>query len=325
MTTKLYEPALIGLDDVEAAARRIAGQARRTPLVATLLGRPDAPVHLKAESLQLGGSFKFRGALNAVAQLTESERARGVLTHSSGNHAQGLARAAQALGLRATIVMPTQSPAVKVQATRALGADVVLVDAAERASTVERLQAETGAVFVPPYDHPAIIAGQGTVGLEICADLPDVATVWVPVSGGGLVSGIATAVKALSPGVRVIAVEPELAGDLAAGWAAGERVVWDSDRTGRTIADGLRTQSVGVLNWHHIRDRVDEVVTVSEDDILAAMRDIMIGAKLVAEPSGAVALAGWQRHAARLDLSGPAVAVVSGGNVEPALLREVLQ
>lgn len=317
------EPSLVGLADVEAAAERIAGLARRTPLLSTQLGRPDAPLYVKAEALQIGGSFKLRGATNALAQLGPDERAKGVVTHSSGNHAQALARAARDLGIRATIVMPHNTPQVKLAATAALEAEIVLVDAAQRASTVERLREETGAVFVPPFDDAAIIAGQGTVGLEIVADLPDVATVLVPVSGGGLISGIGAAVKALRPDARVVAVEPALAGDLAEGWQRGERVQWDSTETGRTIADGLRVTSVGDLNWRHIREYVDDVVTVEEDAIRAAMKAVLLDAKVVAEPSGAVAVAGYSAYAESLP-AGPAVAVVSGGNVDPALLAEVL-
>ncbi len=314
---------LVGADEVEAAASRIAGVVRRTPLVSTGLGSEDAPLWLKAECLQLGGSFKLRGATNAVAQLSAEQRSRGVITHSSGNHAQALARAARDVGAAATIVMPSQAPNVKRAATEALGARVVSVDSSQRVSVTEQIQQETGAEFVPPYDDRTIIAGQGTVGLEIMHDLPDVATVLVPVSGGGLISGVAVAVKAVSPDVRVIGVEPELAGDLAAGFAAGERATWSSADTGRTIADGLRVTSVGDLNWAHIRSFVDDVVTVTEDQIRAAMRATMLDAKLVAEASGAVALAGYLAHSERFG-PGPAVAVVSGGNADPGLLREVL-
>jgi threonine dehydratase len=246
-----------------------------------------------------------------------------VVTHSSGNHAQALARAAKQAGIAATVVMPRQSPDLKRRATEAQGATVLLVDASQRASAVEEIQARTGAVFVPPYDHPAIIAGQGTVGLEIVDDLPGVATVYVPVSGGGLVSGIAVAAKARSAGVRVVGVEPELAGDLAEGFARGERMVWETALTGRTIADGLRTSSVGVLNWEHIMAFVDDVVTVSEEQILAAMRSVVLDARVVCEPSGAVGVAGFLAHP-ETAASGPAVAVVSGGNVTPDLLARVL-
>lgn len=319
----MSSPALVTHLDIEAAARRISEQVRRTPLLPTSLGTSHAPLHVKAESLQIGGSFKLRGALNAVALLTPEERARGVVTHSSGNHAQALARAARAAGIAATIVMPHQTPAVKRLATEAQGAQVVLVEASARASTVESIRAETGAVFVSPFDDPAIIAGQGTVGREIVHDLGDVATVYVPVSGGGLISGVAAAIKHAVPHARIVGVEPELAGDLAEGWATGERVTWDSARTGRTIADGLRVQSVGERNWDHVLALVDDVVTVSEDAIRAAMRAVVLEVKLVCEPSGAVAVAGYLEHADTRG-AGPAVAIVSGGNVDPALLVDVL-
>jgi threonine dehydratase len=314
---------LVTLAEVEAAAARISGLVLRTPLVATSLTQAGSALSVKAECLQVGGSFKLRGALNAVALLSAEERSRGVVTHSSGNHAQALARAAKAAGIAATVVMPRQSPDLKRRATEAQGATVVLVDASRRASAVEDIQARTGAVFVPPYDDPDIIAGQGTVGLEIADDLPDVATVYVPVSGGGLLSGIAVALKARSAGVRIIGVEPELAGDLAEGFARGRRTVWETTLTGRTIADGLRTASVGELNWQHITALVDDVVTVTEEQILAAMRAVVLDARVVCEPSGAVGVAGFLAHPQTV-APGPAVAVVSGGNVTPDLLARVL-
>jgi threonine dehydratase len=316
--------SLVSLDDIEKAAARIAGVVRRTPLIDASWGRPESPLWLKAESLQLVGAFKARGATNAIASLSDEERARGVITHSSGNHAQAVARAARDAGVAATIVMPRQSPAIKREATAALGADVVLVDISERASAVERLRSESGAVFISPFDDARIIAGQGTVGLEIVEDLPDVASVLVPVSGGGLISGIAAAVKGRSPHTRVVGVEPELAADLAEGFSRGERVVWDTDRTGRTMADGLRVTGVGELNWQHIRALVDDVITVTEEQIADAVRRIVLDSKLVAEPSGAVAAAGYLAHP-EVCAAGPAVAVVSGGNVEPETLAALLE
>ena len=314
---------LVSRADIDAAAARLQGRIVRTPLLRTSLGRPSTPLFVKAECLQTGGSFKLRGALNAVSLLDASQWKRGVVTHSSGNHGQALARAARAAGISATIVMPREAPEVKRRATEAQGATVVLVDMADRASTVDEIVARTGAVFIPPYDHAAIIAGQGTVGLEIVDDLPDPATVLVPVSGGGLLSGIATAVRSVSPSTRIVAVEPALAGDLAEGFAAGQRVTWDTARTGRTIADGLRTVSVGELNWRHITALVDDVVTVSEDEIRTAMRDVILDTRLVCEPSGAVAVAGFRAHPNVVG-PGPAVAVVSGGNVATDLLVDVL-
>ncbi|MDX6307594.1 MAG: threo-3-hydroxy-L-aspartate ammonia-lyase [Nocardioidaceae bacterium] len=315
---------LVGLAEIEAAACRISGVVRRTPVVPTSLGTTYTPLLLKAESLQVTGSFKARGATNAVARLSEQDRARGVVTHSSGNHAQALARAAREAGISATVVMPRSTPDVKRLATLRHGARVELVDLSERASRVEQIRAETGAVFVSPFDNADIIAGQGTIGLEILQEVPDLGSVWVPVSGGGLISGIAAALKAKAPRVRVIGVEPELAGDLAEGFAKGERVSWGAERTGRTIADGLRVQSVGELNWRHIEAYVDEVVTVGEDAIRSAMRRIVLECKLVCEPSGAVAVAGFETHR-ELAGHGTAVAVVSGGNVEPRLLGDLFR
>jgi threo-3-hydroxy-L-aspartate ammonia-lyase len=311
------------LADVEAAARRIRGAVVRTPLLPTPWGDPRVPLHLKPESLQPTGAFKLRGATNAVAALGAGARRTGVVTHSSGNHAQALAWAAREAGVRATIVMPDSAPAVKVDATRRLGAEVVLVPAVERETAAEKVRHERGATLVPPYDDAAVIAGQGTVGLEIVQDLPEVATVLVPVSGGGLVSGIAAAVKAHRPAARLVAVEPELAADLAESFASGRRVAWSADRTARTVADGLRVTCVGELPWEHITALVDDVVTVTEEEILAAMARLATESRLVAEPSGAVAVAGYLRHLDRL-VDGPAVAVVSGGNVAPGLLAQVL-
>jgi threonine dehydratase len=321
--------SLVSIVDVEAAAARIAGQVRHTPLVESELGVGDDRLLLKAECFQRGGSFKIRGALNAVSQLSADQRSTGVVTHSSGNHGQALARAAEAYGAPCTVVMPKNVPEVKRAAVAARGARVVLVEPHERESTAAAIQRRTGATLVPPYDDPAIIAGQGTVGLEVAADLERLGvgpldTVYVPVSGGGLISGIAVAVKARCPGARVVAVEPELAGDLAEGWARGERIVWDPAVTARTIADGLRVAGVGLLNWNHIRALVDDVLTVSEAEIEAAMRELVLEAKLVCEPSGAVAYAGYRRAASTRAGAAVSVAIVSGGNLEPTLLARLV-
>jgi threonine dehydratase len=315
---------LVGLPEITAAASRIAGMVRRTPIVPTSLGTASSPLLLKAESLQVTGSFKARGAGNAVALLDPEARARGVVTHSSGNHAQALARAAREAGIQATVVMPRGTPEVKRLATLAHGARIELVDLSERASRVQQIVAETGAVFVSPFDNADIIAGQGTVGVEIIEDVPQLASVWVPVSGGGLISGIAAAIKTLAPQVRIVGVEPELAGDLAEGFARGQRATWEASQTGRTIADGLRVQAVGELNWAHITAYVDSVVTVSEDAIRSALRQVVLDCKLVCETSGAVSVAGFLEHH-RVAGHGPAVAVVSGGNIEPRLLAQLLE
>jgi threonine dehydratase len=309
---------LVDIDDVRAAAKRISGRHVRTPL----LPWPTAGFHmwLKPENLQPTGAFKLRGAANAIGALTDAERAGGVVTYSSGNHGRAVAWAARLHGVPAIVVMPDSTPAVKVEGVRALGAEVVLVPVAQRERRAEAILAERGGALVPPFDHEDVIAGQGTVGLEIAEDLPDVDAVFVPVSGGGLISGIAVAIKALCPRARVIGVEPELAGDLAAGFAAGRRLGWPHDRTARTIADGLRAPSVGELTWRHIEELVDDVVTVSEEAILDTMARLVTSARIVAEPSGAAAPAAALEAAA----PGRSVAIVSGGNVEPSLLASVL-
>lgn len=268
------------------------------------------------------GSFKLRGATHAVARLDPAARSRGVVTHSSGNHGQALAYAARAAGVACTVVVPQGAPPVKVDRIRALGAEVRLVPPARRLAEAERIAADTGAALVPPFDDPRIIAGQGTIGLEIVEDLPDVDVLLVPVGGGGLSSGIATAVKALRPSAAVIGVEPLLAADARESLAAGEVVVWDVERTYRTSADGLRTH-LSALTLAHLRDRLDGIVTVTEEEILAAMGRLVREARLVVEPSAAVAVAARLFHRDELP-PGRTVAVVTGGNVDPALLASVL-
>jgi threonine dehydratase len=322
---------LVSIADIRAAAARIAHIAVKTPLVEApfpgLAGHgTDKRIWLKAESLQPIGAFKIRGAANKILQLSAEEIARGVITYSSGNHAQGVAYAAREVGAKAVIVMPSNAPAVKRAATLALGAEVVDVGVAsnERLAKAEELVREHGYVVVPPYDDEQIIAGQATCGLEIVEALPDVDLVLAPVSGGGLLSGVAAAVKQLRPQAKVFGVEPELAGDTAESFRTGKIVTWSAERTSRTIADGLRTQSVGQRNFAHIQAFVDGIVTVTEQEIRAAMRAIVAVTRLVPEPSGAVAVAALLFHAAELPSYRKAVAVVSGGNVAPELLAEVL-
>jgi len=311
---------LVTVDDIRAAADRIRGSVLRTPLVPAPWGDPDRPLWLKPENLQAIGAFKVRGAFNAIAHLDPAIRARGVVAYSSGNHAQAVAHAAATFGISASIVMPEETPQIKIDATRRHGAEVVLCAAGQREKVAEEVVARTGGVLIPPFDHPDVIAGQGTIGLEIVEDLPDVATVIVPVSGGGLASGIGTAVKALAPQARVVGVEPELAADTAASLAAGHRVDWSIEDRNRTIADGLRSQP-SELTFAHLQKVIDELITVSENDIRAAVREIALRAHLVAEPSGATALAAYLT---RETPPGPTVVVVSGGNVEPAFLAEIL-
>lgn len=307
---------LVSIDDIRAAAARVRDDVLRTPLIPAAWA---GTLWLKPENLQAIGAFKVRGAFNAIARLDPAVRARGVVAYSSGNHAQAVAYAAARYGISAHIVMPEETPRIKVDATRAHGADVVLCAAGRREAVAAEVVERTGAVLVPPFDHPDIIAGQGTAGLEIAEDLPDVEHVFIPVSGGGLASGIGTAIKALCPGARVYGVEPELAGDTAEGLRRGHRVEWSIEDRNRTIADGLRSQPSD-LTFAHLQRVLDDTVTVTEDEIRSAVRDLALRAHLVSEPSGAVALAGYRRVAP----TSRAVAVVSGGNIESALLREIL-
>ncbi len=318
--------ALVGLDDIRAARERLRGVAARTPLIACPHQHENRQLYFKPESLQPIGSFKLRGAYNKIATLSEDEQRRGVITYSSGNHAQGVAYAARALGVRAVVVMPRNAPPIKVESTRALGAEVVFVGPAssERKARAEELAAEHGYVIVPPYNDERIIAGQGTIGLEILEDLPEAETVLSPVGGGGLISGVAAALKLNRPQVRVIGVEPELAADAQASLRAGRVVEFPAEQVSRTVADGLRTQSVGEMNFEHIRRYVDDIVTVSEQEILDAMRLLALNAKLIAEPSGAVTFAAFLFHAGQLPRTQRNVAIISGGNAEPELLAKLL-
>ena len=329
MQTELQH--LVSIAEIRAAAARIAPIAVKTPLVAAAFpgvsGRATGrEIWLKAESLQPIGAFKIRGAANKILALSSEEIARGVITYSSGNHAQGVAYAAREVGAKAVIVMPSNAPPIKRAATLAMGAEIVDVGVAssERLAKAEELVRAHGYVAIPPYDDDAIIAGQATCGLEIVEALPDVDLVLAPVSGGGLLGGVAAAVKQLSPRIHVFGVEPELAADAAESFRAGSIVTWPADMVSRTMADGLRTQSVGVRNFRHLQAFVDGIVTVTEAEIRAAMRAIVSAARLAPEPSGAVAVAALLFHAQQLPPYRKAVAVLSGGNVDPALLAAVL-
>jgi threonine dehydratase len=318
--------AVITLEDLRLARRRVRGVALRTPLVPCPRGAEDRLLYFKAENLQPTGAFKLRGAYNKISSLSPEERRRGVVAHSSGNHAQAVAYAARSLGVHAVIVMPRGAPRVKTDATAAFGGEIVFVgdDSAERVRKAEELAAEHGYVPVPPYDDETLIAGQGTVGLEILEDLPEVETVLVPVSGGGLISGISAAIKLSRPEVRVIGVEPELAADARESLRTGRLVELPADQVARTIADGLRVRKLGFAPFEHVRAFVDDIVAVSEDEILASMRRMALRARLVSEPSGAVTFAAHLFHREELPDTRLNVAVVSGGNVEPSLLAQVL-
>jgi threonine dehydratase len=318
--------SLTTLEEILQAQARIRGVAVHTPLVRLPIPGAAGEVYVKAEGLQPIGSFKLRGAYNKIAQLTEAERKRGVITYSSGNHAQGVAYAARAVGAQAVIVMPSNAPEVKRLATAALGAEIVMVGASslERKLKAEELEAQFGYVMIPPYDDPQIIAGQATCGLEILEDLPEVDLVLSPVSGGGLLSGVAAAIKHQRPEVRVIGIEPALAADAQESFRSGTLVSWPAEMTTRTIADGLRTQSLGELNFLHVRAFVDDILTVTEDEIREAMRVLVHSARLTPEPSGAVTTAAMLFHEAELLPYRKAVLVMSGGNVEPETLRAIL-
>jgi threonine dehydratase len=318
---------LVGIEAIRAAAATLRGVAVRTPLVP--FGRPETRRFLKAESLQPIGAFKIRGAYVAVASLSDAERTRGVITYSSGNHAQGVARAARLLGAPAVVVMPSDAPALKMARVEADGAEVVVVGTSsdERQRVAEAIAAERGLAIIPPFDDDRIIAGQGTVGLEIVEDLRDVAAVLVPIGGGGLASGVAVAVRALAPGARLIGVEPELAADARQSLREGRIVSWPASDVSRTIADGTRTTAIGLRNFAHLSTLLDDVVTVSEEEIAAGVRVAAEESRLVAEPSGALSVAAMafrSKEAGLAALDGPVVAVVSGGNVDPERYRGLL-
>ena len=323
---------MVSLQDIQDARARIRGVALRTPLVEMFLpatgeGQPDGRrLFLKAENLQPIGSFKLRGGYNKIASLTPQERSRGVISYSSGNHAQAVAYSARAMGVPSVLVMPRTAPAIKLANTRALGAEIVLVGpgSQERQSRAEELAAEHGYAIIPPYNDEQIIAGQGTIGLEILEDLAAPDVVLAPIGGGGLISGIAAALKQSRPSVKVIGVESELVGKAQASLRAGKIVAITAEQAARTIADGLRTQTVGVINFAHIQAYVDDIVTVSEEEIREAMRRMVFASHLVPEPSGAVTLAAFLFHSGELPESATTVAVVSGGSVEPEMLRQVL-
>ncbi|HSY92403.1 MAG TPA: threonine/serine dehydratase [Candidatus Binatus sp.] len=316
---------MITLDDIHSAQSRLHGITTRTCLIELAQPDPTRRLFLKPENQQPIGAFKLRGAYNKIASLSDEEKKRGVITYSSGNHAQGVAYAARALGVKAVIVMPNNAPAIKREATAALGADIVVVGpgSTERQLKAEELAAEHGYIIVPPYNDEHIIAGQGTLGLEILEDMPEVETVLAPVGGGGLISGVAAAIKLTNPKVNVFGVEPELAADAQASLRTGKIVNLPADQVTRTIADGLRTQSVGPINFDHMQCFVDGIVTVTEDEIREAMKLLASNPDTVAEPSGAVATAGFLFRANQLPKTRLNVAIISGGNIEPQMLAEI--
>ncbi len=314
----------ISFEDVKSAAERIAGVANRTPVITsrTVNQLTGYEVYFKAENFQRIGAFKFRGAYNALSRLTGAEKARGVVTHSSGNHAQGIALAAKLLGISATIVMPTDAPAAKLAATRGYGAEVVLYDrqTEERAAVSGRLAQTRGLVFVHPYDHPHIMAGQGTAALELIEDVPDLDVLVAPIGGGGLLSGCATAATALRPDIRIFGVETEASNDWWQSFQRNERVKIPLPVT---IADGMRTQQPGELTWPIVREKVAEILLVSDDQVTEALKFLLFRLKILVEPTGAVAPAALLQR-----MVGPAGSkvgvIISGGNIDVALLAQLL-
>jgi threonine dehydratase len=315
---------LVGLAEITDAAALLEHVAVRTPLVPVPRLQPG--LLIKPESLQPTGSFKLRGAYAAIRASGEAARQHGVVAHSSGNHGLAVAYAAALLGVRAVVVVPKTAPKVKTEAIERYGAELVPVEPtmSARTAAAEELAARHGYVMIPPFDDRRVIAGQGTVGLVIIADCPQADLVVVPVSGGGLISGVAAAVRARRPDAVVVGVEPELAADARDSLRRGERVGWPAADVQRTIADALRVERVGALPFAHMRALVADIVTVTEDEMVTAVRLLAHQARLIAEPSGAAAVAACLFHAAELPAAGTRVAVLSGGNIDPELLASIL-
>ena len=336
--------ALVSLPEIRAAAERLRGVAVRTPLLPFGVSAGQAQLLIKPESLQPTGAFKLRGAYNAISELLDGggQRPAGVVAHSSGNHGFAVAYAAALLRIPAAIVVPDTAPPVKTDLIKGAGAELVTVAAtlAARMEASRDIARTRGYAEIPPFDDRRVIAGQGTIGLEIATDLTGgrrpghrrpPAAVLVPVGGGGMISGIAAAIKALLPETRIIGVEPELAADARESLREGRRVAWAARDTARTIADALRAEQLGELTFPHIKALVDDIVTVTEDEIREAVRRLARQGRLVAEPGGAVAVAvALFRDPVKLGLipdaaAAPVVAVLSGGNIDPTLLAEILR
>ncbi len=315
---------LVSLDDIYAARELLDGIVRRTPMepCRPLEGKLGGPTWLKCENLQRAGAYKVRGALVRMSRLSPEERSRGVVAASAGNHAQGVAVAAGLLGIQATVFMPLGAPLPKVAATKGYGAKVQLVGSTVDESLVAAAEyaAETGAIFIHPFDHKDVIAGQGTVALEILEQVPDVKTIVAGIGGGGLISGIAVAAKALKPDIRVIGVQAVGAASMAASLAAGKPVRIDRLAT---VADGIAVGRPGDITFAHVNALVDDVVTVTDEDISRALLMLLERCKLVAEPAGSAAVAALLAGVAHAEP--PVVAVLSGGNIDPLLLVKVIE
>jgi threonine dehydratase len=316
----------ITVADIETAAQRLKDHVNHTPMAtsSTLNEQAGAEIFLKCENLQRAGAFKFRGAFNLMSQLSEAQRKRGVVAFSSGNHAQAVALAGKRLGIPAVIVMPHDSPAVKLAATRGYGAEVVLYDRLkdDREKIAKEMAEERGLTLAPPFDHPDIIAGQGTVALEMLADVPDLDALIAPIGGGGLVSGCGIAAHATRPRIRIFGVEPETANDTYLSLRKGAIV---STPLSSSMADGLLTPAPGKLTFPLMRQHLESVLLVSENEIAEALRFLLIRMKLLVEPSGAVPVAALL--AGKIpDVAGKKVGVVlSGGNIDPVKLAGILE
>ena len=319
-------PSGLSIDDVEAAARRLRDRIHRTPVI-TCQSFDDVSgykVFFKCENLQRAGSFKIRGALNKVLSLSPADRVRGVVAYSSGNHAQGVALAARMVGTTAVICMPEDAPTLKIDATRAYGADVVFYDRMrdDREAVAKKIASDTNRILVPPFDDYDIMAGQGTAALELFRDIGSLDALITPVGGGGLMAGCSTAARAITPNVTVIGVEPETGNDVFLSMERGERV---SIPPPPTVADGVRTTSPGELTFPILRENVDRIALVSDDEIKAALRFLALQARIVVEPTGAVAAAAVLSGKLGLEPGASVGVVLSGGNVDPQLLISLLQ
>ncbi len=319
---------MILLDDISAAQKRLDGVAVKTGLLPWSDSAEGEQWYLKPEGLQPIGAFKLRGGYNKIAALSDAERSRGVIAFSSGNHAQGVAYAARLLGIRAVIVMPARAPEIKRLKTEAMGAEVVLLSEGgeeQWRAHAEALAAQQGLVMVPPFNDETVIAGNGTCGLEILDEMPDVDMVLVPIGGGGLISGIGAALKMSRPEIKIIGVEPELANDAQLSLQQGKLVALPIEQTKQTAADGMRATQLGDITYRYIREYVDDIITVNEQEIRAAVRTLALDSRLVAEPSGAVPVAALLNRREELPAAKKIVAVISGGNIDPQLLADILQ
>ena len=315
---------VLSFDDIAAAHDRIRAEAHRTPVLTstTADGRVGGRLFFKCENFQRMGAFKFRGAYNAIAQFTPAQRVGGVVAFSSGNHAQGIALSARILGVKAIILMPTDAPAIKVAATRGYGAEVVLYDrySEDRDAIGQRLADERGLTLISPYDHPHVMAGQGTVAKELIEEVGPLDVLITPLGGGGLLSGCATAAKAMSPGCSVIGVEPEAGNDGQQSFRSGKIVRID---TPKTIADGAQTQFLGQYTFPVIQQRVDDILTVSDAELASAMKFFAIRMKMIVEPTGCLGAAA--AFGGQLDLRGKRVGIVlTGGNVDMARFASLI-